>query len=98
MLLWRVFQHNVRHLTDLASPTVRCLAVIEHTQTMLRLPGRAEAAVQRLSRNSATSPGRPTGLPEPPPPTGFESNCSTVRWLSVADKRPSQPALHASFE
>ncbi len=35
MLLWRVFQHNVRHLTDVARRTVRCLAVLEEAQTML---------------------------------------------------------------
>jgi uncharacterized protein len=35
MLMWRIFQHNVRHLTDMANPTVRCLAVIEEAQTML---------------------------------------------------------------
>jgi hypothetical protein len=35
MLMWRIFQHNVRHLTDVANPTVRCLAVLEEAQTML---------------------------------------------------------------
>jgi DNA helicase HerA-like ATPase len=35
MLLRRIFQHNVRHLTDVAGPTVRCLAVLEEAQTML---------------------------------------------------------------
>jgi hypothetical protein len=35
MILWRIFQHNVRHLTDVAKPTVRCLAVLEEAQTML---------------------------------------------------------------
>jgi DNA helicase HerA-like ATPase len=35
MLIWRIFQHNVRHLTDMANPTVRCLAVLEEAQTML---------------------------------------------------------------
>jgi uncharacterized protein len=35
MLLWRIFQHNVRHLTDLAQPTVRCLTVLEEAQTLL---------------------------------------------------------------
>lgn len=35
MLMWRIFQHNVRHLTDLANPTVRCLTVLEEAQTML---------------------------------------------------------------
>lgn len=35
MLLWRVFQHNVRHLTDVAQRTVRCVAILEEAQTML---------------------------------------------------------------
>lgn len=35
MLLRRVFQHNVRHLTELGGPSVRCLAVIEEAQTVL---------------------------------------------------------------
>lgn len=35
MLLRRIFQHNVRHLTDAAGQTVRCLAVLEEAQTML---------------------------------------------------------------
>ena len=35
MLMWRIFQHNVRHLTDVANPTIRCLAVLEEAQTML---------------------------------------------------------------
>ena len=35
MLMRRIFQHNVRHMTDMASPTVRCLAVLEEAQTML---------------------------------------------------------------
>jgi uncharacterized protein len=35
MLMWRIFQHNVRHLTDMANPTVRCLTVLEEAQTML---------------------------------------------------------------
>lgn len=35
LLLGRIFHHNVRHLTDVARPTVRCLAVIEEAQTML---------------------------------------------------------------
>lgn len=35
ILMWRIFQHNVRHLTDMANPTVRCLTVLEEAQTML---------------------------------------------------------------
>ena len=35
MLMRRIFQHNVRHLTDLAGPTVRCVAVLEEAQTFL---------------------------------------------------------------
>jgi len=35
MLMRRIFQHNVRHLTDLAGPTLRCLAVLEEAQTLL---------------------------------------------------------------
>jgi DNA helicase HerA-like ATPase len=35
MLMWRIFQHNVRHMTDVANPTVRCLAVMEEAQTIL---------------------------------------------------------------
>ncbi len=35
MLMRRIFHHNVRHLTDVAGPTVRCLAVLEEAQTML---------------------------------------------------------------
>ncbi len=35
MLMQRIFQHNVRHLTDVAGPTVRCLAVLEEAQTFL---------------------------------------------------------------
>jgi DNA helicase HerA-like ATPase len=35
MLMRRIFQNNVRHLTDVAGPTVRCLAVLEEAQTML---------------------------------------------------------------
>jgi len=35
MLMRRIFQHNVRHLTDMANPTVRCLTVLEEAQTML---------------------------------------------------------------
>ncbi len=36
MLLRRIFQNNVRHLTDRkAGQTVRCLAVLEEAQTML---------------------------------------------------------------
>jgi hypothetical protein len=35
MLLGRIFQYNVHHLTDVANPTIRCLAVLEEAQTML---------------------------------------------------------------
>jgi len=35
MLLRRIFQHNVRHLTDAVAQTVRCLTVLEEAQTML---------------------------------------------------------------
>src|SRR6266700_5839004 len=35
MLLRRIFHHNVRHMTDVAGQTVRCLAVLEEAQTML---------------------------------------------------------------
>lgn len=35
MLMRRIFQHNVRHLTDVASQTLRCLTVLEEAQTML---------------------------------------------------------------
>ncbi|MBL9140059.1 MAG: DUF87 domain-containing protein [Verrucomicrobiales bacterium] len=35
LLLGRIFHHNVRHLTDVAKQTVRCLAVLEEAQTML---------------------------------------------------------------
>ena len=35
MLLRRVFHHNVRHLTEIGGPSVRCLAVIEEAQTVL---------------------------------------------------------------
>ena len=35
MLMRRIFQHNVRHMTDAAGQTVRCLAVLEEAQTML---------------------------------------------------------------
>ncbi len=35
MLMRRIFQHNVRHLTDVSGPTMRCLAVLEEAQTML---------------------------------------------------------------
>jgi hypothetical protein len=31
----RIFQHNVRHLTDVTGQTVRCLAVLEEAQTFL---------------------------------------------------------------
>jgi hypothetical protein len=31
----RIFQHNLRHLTDMAGQTVRCLTVLEEAQTML---------------------------------------------------------------
>jgi DNA helicase HerA-like ATPase len=35
MLLRRIFQHNIRHLTDVAGQTLRCLTVLEEAQTML---------------------------------------------------------------
>ena len=35
MLMRRIFQHNVRHLTDVAGQTLRCLTVLEEAQTML---------------------------------------------------------------
>jgi DNA helicase HerA-like ATPase len=35
MLMRRIFQHNLRHLTDMAGQTVRCLTVLEEAQTML---------------------------------------------------------------
>ncbi len=35
MLLRRIFQHNVRHLTEMGGPSVRCLAVIEEAQAVL---------------------------------------------------------------
>jgi uncharacterized protein len=35
MLMRRIFQHNVRHLTDVTGQTVRCLAVLEEAQTFL---------------------------------------------------------------
>jgi DNA helicase HerA-like ATPase len=35
MLMRRIFQNNVRHLTDMTGQTVRCLAVLEEAQTML---------------------------------------------------------------
>lgn len=35
MLMRRIFQHNVRHLTDVGGQTVRCLTVLEEAQTML---------------------------------------------------------------
>jgi uncharacterized protein len=35
MLLRRIFQHNVRHLTDLTGQSLRCLTVLEEAQTML---------------------------------------------------------------
>ena len=34
-LMRRIFQHNVRHLTDVTGQTVRCLTVLEEAQTML---------------------------------------------------------------
>ncbi len=35
MLMRRIFQHNLRHLTDVTGPTLRCLTVLEEAQTML---------------------------------------------------------------
>jgi hypothetical protein len=35
MLMRRIFQHNVRHLTDVAGQALRCLTVLEEAQTML---------------------------------------------------------------
>jgi len=35
LLLRRIFQHNVRHLTEAGGPSVRCLTVLEEAQTML---------------------------------------------------------------
>lgn len=35
LLMRRIFQHNVRHLTDVGGQTVRCLTVLEEAQTML---------------------------------------------------------------
>ncbi len=35
LILRRVFQHNIRHLTEAEGPSVRCLAVLEEAQTML---------------------------------------------------------------
>jgi DNA helicase HerA-like ATPase len=35
MTMRRIFQHNVRHLTDSAGQAVRCLTVLEEAQTML---------------------------------------------------------------
>ena len=35
LILRRVFQYNIRHLTEAGSPTVRALAVLEEAQTML---------------------------------------------------------------
>jgi DNA helicase HerA-like ATPase len=35
LILRRLFQHNIRHLTEAEGPTVRCLAVLEEAQTML---------------------------------------------------------------
>jgi DNA helicase HerA-like ATPase len=35
LILRRVFQHNIRHLTETGGPTVRALAVLEEAQTML---------------------------------------------------------------
>ena len=35
LILRRVFQHNLRHLTEVGGPSVRCLAVLEEAQTVL---------------------------------------------------------------
>jgi uncharacterized protein len=35
LLLRRIFQHNIRHLTDAGGASVRCLTVLEEAQTML---------------------------------------------------------------
>ncbi len=35
LLMHRVFQHNIRHLTDVSGPTVRCLVVLEEAQSFL---------------------------------------------------------------
>ena len=35
MLMRRIFQHNLRHFTDIDGPTVRCLAILEEAQTIL---------------------------------------------------------------
>jgi hypothetical protein len=35
ILMRRIFQHNLRHLTEMAGRTVRCLTVLEEAQTML---------------------------------------------------------------
>ncbi len=35
MLMRRIFEHNVRHLTDVTGQTLRCLAVLEEAQTIL---------------------------------------------------------------
>ena len=35
MLMRRIFQHNVRHLTDVTGQTLRCLTILEEAQTML---------------------------------------------------------------
>jgi uncharacterized protein len=35
MLMRSIFQHNIRHLTDVAGQTLRCVAVLEEAQTML---------------------------------------------------------------
>jgi DNA helicase HerA-like ATPase len=35
MLMRRIFQHNVRHLTDVAGQSLRCLTVLEEAQTVL---------------------------------------------------------------
>jgi len=35
MLMRRIFQYNVRHLTDVAGQTLRCLTILEEAQTML---------------------------------------------------------------
>jgi DNA helicase HerA-like ATPase len=35
MLMRRIFQHNVRHLTDVAGHPLRCLTILEEAQTVL---------------------------------------------------------------
>lgn len=35
MLMRRIFQHNVRHLTDVAGQPLRCLTILEEAQTVL---------------------------------------------------------------